>query len=365
MLHGVEFGRPNEGSKVSARALRIEFALGALMRGEWRIAEARLEGPELAAGLDGSGRIAWPLPKLGFDLEGVSIERLQIEDGRAVLTDAASDTRLVLEKLEFRGELRSLAGPVKGDGSFVVAGQRYPYRVSTGRIAEDGGVKVRLAVESTAASADHRRGPHDLDRAGHAAFRGQRSIGAAGGPRSRRRAGAHHRLLARHQPHQGRQHGGPAGSDRIPVRAGRQGDQASGQRQSHVRPRSRRSTAPCRRRRSTSTACWRCPTQRAADHCPPSKTLAETLIPHVAAADPDDAEHCGRERDARGHDAGARERRCEIRRAMAWRSRRWSCARRARRSCVSAGASARRRRACGLRDRLRSRPTIRARSLPG
>ena len=37
--------------------------------------------------------------------------------------------------------MRSLAGPVKGDGSFVVAGQRYPYRVSTGRVAEDGGVQ--------------------------------------------------------------------------------------------------------------------------------------------------------------------------------------------------------------------------------
>src|SRR5258708_24912380 len=119
------------------------------MRGEWRIAEARLEGPELGAGLDGSGRIAWPLPKLGFDLEGVAIERLQIEDGRAVLTDAANDTRLVLEKLEFRGELRSLAGPVKGDGSFVVAGLHYPYRLTAGRIGDDGATKVRLAARST------------------------------------------------------------------------------------------------------------------------------------------------------------------------------------------------------------------------
>jgi large subunit ribosomal protein L24 len=148
MLHGVEFGRPYEASKVSARGLRLEFALGALMRGEWRIAEARLEGPELAAGLDSSGHIAWPLPRLGFDLEGVSVERLQIEDGRAVLADAASDTRVTLENVEFRGEMRSLGGPVKGDGSFVVSGRRYPYRISTGRIAEDGGVKVRLSVES-------------------------------------------------------------------------------------------------------------------------------------------------------------------------------------------------------------------------
>ena len=147
VLEGIEFGRPEEGSKVRARLLRIEFALGALARGEWRIADARLESPELSAGLDGSGRLAWPVPKLGFDLEAVSIARLHIREGRASLTDAASDARVVLDKLEFTGELRSLAGPVKGEGSFVVAGQRYPYRLTTSRIAEDSGAKVRFAVD--------------------------------------------------------------------------------------------------------------------------------------------------------------------------------------------------------------------------
>jgi large subunit ribosomal protein L24 len=147
VLEGIEFGRPEEGSKVRARLLRIEFALGALARGEWRIADASLEGPEFSAGLDGSGHLAWPVPKLGFDLESVSIARLHIQDGRASLADAASDARLVLEKLEFTGELRSLAGPVKGGGSFVVAGQRYPYRIATSRVAEDSGAKVRFAVD--------------------------------------------------------------------------------------------------------------------------------------------------------------------------------------------------------------------------
>jgi uncharacterized protein involved in outer membrane biogenesis len=149
VLHGVEFGRPREIARVRARALRIEFALGALLRGEWRIADARLEGPELTAGLDGSGRVAWPVPKVGFDLEGVSIERLEIQDGRAVLADGASDARVVLDKLDFKGELRSLAGPVKGTGSFVVGDQRYPYRLSTSHITNDGGMKVRLAVDPT------------------------------------------------------------------------------------------------------------------------------------------------------------------------------------------------------------------------
>ena len=147
VLEGIEFGRPEESSKVRARLLRIEFALGALARGEWRIAEARLEGPEFTAGLDGSGRLAWPVPKLGFDLEGVSIARLQIQDGRASLADGAIDAGVVLDQLEFTGEVRSLAGPVKGEGSFVIAGQRYPYRLATSRIAEDSGARVRFAVD--------------------------------------------------------------------------------------------------------------------------------------------------------------------------------------------------------------------------
>jgi large subunit ribosomal protein L24 len=145
VLHDVELGRA--GQTVRVRALQVEFALGALVRGELRVSDARLDGPELAAGLDASGRLAWPVPKIGFDPELVSIERLKIRDGRAVFTDAASGSRLVLDKLEFKGELRSLAGPIKGEGSFVVAGQHYPYRVSTNRISEDGGAKVRLTVD--------------------------------------------------------------------------------------------------------------------------------------------------------------------------------------------------------------------------
>ncbi len=147
VLQGIEFGRPDEAGKARARALRIEFALAALVRGEWRISDARLEGPEFAAGLDGNGRLAWPAPRPGFDLQGVSIDRLTIEGGRAALADAASGARLVLENLEFKGELRSLMGPIKGAGSFTVGGRHYPYRVSASHLAEDNGVKVRLTVD--------------------------------------------------------------------------------------------------------------------------------------------------------------------------------------------------------------------------
>ena len=146
-LHSIEFGRPRDAGRVRARALRIEFSLGSLLRGEWKIADARLEGPEFAVGLDSAGRIALPVPTVGFAPEGVTIERLTIEGGRAIMTDAASGRRLELDKFEFKGDVRSLAGPAKGEGSFVVAGQHYPYRFSAGRLNDDGSIKVRLALD--------------------------------------------------------------------------------------------------------------------------------------------------------------------------------------------------------------------------
>ena len=56
-------------------------------------------------------------------------------------------------KLEFTGQVRSLLGPVKGEGSFAIDGQHYPFQLSVSRPADDGGVKVRLNV----APIDHPR----------------------------------------------------------------------------------------------------------------------------------------------------------------------------------------------------------------
>ncbi|TMJ31258.1 MAG: hypothetical protein E6G96_07745 [Alphaproteobacteria bacterium] len=86
-------------------------------------------------------------PRVSFDPDGVAIERLHIGDGRAILYDAASGARVALEKLEFRGELRSLSGPIKGEGSFVIGGRHFPYRLAASRIDGDSAIKVRLAVD--------------------------------------------------------------------------------------------------------------------------------------------------------------------------------------------------------------------------
>ena len=152
VMQGIEIARPDDLgkdiNKLRARALRLEFELGALVRGEWRLRDVGLEGPQLSAGIDAAGHLDWSAPKVGFKPDGVSIERLHVKDGRATFADAATGSRLVLEKVEFRGELRSLSGPIKGEGSFVVGGEHFPYRIAASRIDGETAVKLRLSVDA-------------------------------------------------------------------------------------------------------------------------------------------------------------------------------------------------------------------------
>lgn len=143
-LGDIEIGPAGQTSRLRARQLSIELALGALMKGEIRAVETRLVGPQFGIGLNSLGRIDWP--SMAPQPEAVAIERLNIEDGRVVFTDAVSNTRLVLDKLWFRGQVRSLAGPFRGEGAFVSGGEIFGYRLSTGRLIDDG-LKVKLNVD--------------------------------------------------------------------------------------------------------------------------------------------------------------------------------------------------------------------------
>lgn len=145
-LTRIDVRRPDEAGSLRARRLSIEFSLGSLVRGEYKATDVILEGAEISMALDRDGRLEWPTPSVGFDPEAISIERLDIRDSRALLADAASGYGMVLDKLEFKGELRTLSGPVKGQGSFYADGQHYPYRLAASRTGDDR-LRVRFNVD--------------------------------------------------------------------------------------------------------------------------------------------------------------------------------------------------------------------------
>jgi uncharacterized protein involved in outer membrane biogenesis len=149
VLRGIEIGEAAKEPRLKARELGIEFGLGPLFRGELRAVDMRVVGPDLRLGLDSGGRLDWPKAQAGLDPDQLSIERLRVAEGRAVITDARTGAGVVLENLSFNGELRSLIGPVKGEGGFNVEGERYSYRVSAAR-ADAEGAKIKLGLDPSA-----------------------------------------------------------------------------------------------------------------------------------------------------------------------------------------------------------------------
>ncbi len=164
-LQQIAIGRPDAPAMVQAETLRIELALGALMRGQFLVSDVALEAPEISLRLGGSERPSLPQAGEGisiyppalagegregvfaFDPDAVSIAHLTIEKGRVIVAGGPGRS-LLLDRLGFSGEVRSLLGPAKGDGSVAVDGESYLFSVATGRTAADGAVKVRLLVDT-------------------------------------------------------------------------------------------------------------------------------------------------------------------------------------------------------------------------
>jgi uncharacterized protein involved in outer membrane biogenesis len=129
-----------------ATELKLELALGPLLRGQLQATEVDLVAPQVDVTLDHSGALALPSAAPPFHPEATSIAQLAIKDGRIAMTDAASGARLVLQKVWFTGDFGSLAGPFQGQGAAVVGDELYGYRLS-GNPAGGGATQIRLAVD--------------------------------------------------------------------------------------------------------------------------------------------------------------------------------------------------------------------------
>jgi len=148
-LRSVVVGGPNDLGKVRAEKLDVEFSLGSLMRGEWRATELTINGMALDLGLDRQGRLDWPASSGSASLGSLAIDRLNVT-GRIALHDAASRSTLELNDIAFSGDVRALAGSIRGDGNFTWSGSRYPFRVSSGQTGDGTGVRLHLGLESGA-----------------------------------------------------------------------------------------------------------------------------------------------------------------------------------------------------------------------
>lgn len=146
-LRSVTFGGNNDLGRLRADKLDVEFSLSSLMRGEWRATELSVGGMAVDLGLDANGKVDLPSTASGtFNLASLAIERLNLT-GRIALHDAASRSTVELNDIVFSGDVRSLAGSVRGDGNFTAAGARYPFRVSSGPSPDGSATRLHLNID--------------------------------------------------------------------------------------------------------------------------------------------------------------------------------------------------------------------------
>ena len=145
-LRDVDAGDAGRAPALRAGTIKLELALGPLLRGQVQATQADLIRPELSLALDRSGALDLPSPSPSFHPQALAISHFNVTDGRVTLADAASGKQLLLQKLWFDGEITSFAGPFNGQGAAVFGDQLYGYRIS-GSEADSGSMRIRLSVD--------------------------------------------------------------------------------------------------------------------------------------------------------------------------------------------------------------------------
>ncbi len=145
-LRGVSVGARFDESNARVSQLDVEFSLGSLMRGDWRADELTLNGLAVDLGLDDSGRMEWASRPGMFNFGALTVDRLNVT-GSLTFKDAVSRTLVSFDDVAFKGDIRTNAGSIRGDGTFVAMGSQYPFRLSTGRVVDGGGLRVHLAID--------------------------------------------------------------------------------------------------------------------------------------------------------------------------------------------------------------------------
>lgn len=145
-LRSVMVGGANDLGKIRADKLDVEFNLGSLMRGELRASELTINGAAVDLGLNAQGKVDLPASTGPFSLGALAIDRVNLT-GRIALHDAASRSTLELNDIAFGGDVRSLAGAIRGDGNFLLTGVRYPFRIVSGQTTDGSGTRVHLTID--------------------------------------------------------------------------------------------------------------------------------------------------------------------------------------------------------------------------
>lgn len=125
----------------------MDAELAPFLRGEVLIFDMRLERPRAVIRVGEDGKVDWAVrPSSPFDAAQIAIEKLTVTDGEVELQHGTGGRTHSLSNVNASVSAKSLLGPWRVDGSMLFDGEYSDISASTGRVGEDGQMRVRLRV---------------------------------------------------------------------------------------------------------------------------------------------------------------------------------------------------------------------------
>ncbi len=127
----------------------VVIELMPLLQGEIRVVSMTLEKPVVNVSVDAAGKVAWlSRVKLRepFDPDKVVLDNITIKDGALNYSDAQTGVSLAFDGISAQVTARALLGPWHVDGFYLDNGSQVGFRISTGRVLDDGTIRVKADV---------------------------------------------------------------------------------------------------------------------------------------------------------------------------------------------------------------------------
>ncbi|MCC2112951.1 MAG: AsmA family protein, partial [Hyphomicrobiales bacterium] len=147
----VEVGGADGAPMMEIKTFSLDVELTPLLKGEIKVLQMTLDGPSVQIAIDEEGRLDWLSLRQAsseLDPEKISFENIDIRNGAVTFNDrrsgrewAASDVNMVLSA-------RSLMGPYRLDGGFLLGNVRYTAQAATGRTNPDGTIRTKILISA-------------------------------------------------------------------------------------------------------------------------------------------------------------------------------------------------------------------------
>ena len=145
----VQVGAADGKPMMTVERFAVTIELMPLLQGQIKVVSMQLVRPHLNIVADEKGAVDWfhrgPASR-ELDPDKVALQDVEINDGSVSYVDPHIGGALTFNHVNAVVEARALSGPWRIDGSYLDGATQVPFRVATGRVLDDGTIRVKTDI---------------------------------------------------------------------------------------------------------------------------------------------------------------------------------------------------------------------------